>query len=128
IAKYPPGPAYNRVLARRSFPPRPEPHAPFLRLRGDRRVRLRCHTGHAFTADTLLAELNEATENAVWTAVRSMQEGAMLLTHLADHWDAIDPDTASRYRLKAKRALKRADTIRHSTVDEEPVGQPRVPQ
>jgi len=128
IAQDPTGAAAIREFGMPSIFTCPECHGTLLRLRGERPVRFRCHTGHAFTADTLLAELNEATENAVWTAVRSMQEGAMLLTHLADHWDAIDPDTASRYRLKAKRALKRADTIRHSTVDEEPVGQPRVPQ
>jgi two-component system chemotaxis response regulator CheB len=91
----------------------PECHGALLRLRGDQ-SRYRCHTGHAFTEDTLLAELDAATEEAIWSAVRSLQEEAMLLGHLAEHWQGIDPETANVYRERSEKALARADSVRSS--------------
>jgi two-component system chemotaxis response regulator CheB len=96
----------------------PDCHGALLKVRGDRPVRFRCHTGHAFTAETLLAEMGEATEQAIWGAVRSLQEEAMLLGHLADHWQEIDDATAKEYRRKAKAAMDRADEIRGATKDD----------
>jgi two-component system chemotaxis response regulator CheB len=43
----------------------PECHGTLSKLRGEP-VRYRCHAGHAFTADSLLAALSEITEDAVW--------------------------------------------------------------
>src|SRR5262249_47684536 len=42
----------------------PECHGTLMRIRGEKPLRFRCHTGHAFTADTLLSELTEVTEEA----------------------------------------------------------------
>jgi two-component system, chemotaxis family, protein-glutamate methylesterase/glutaminase len=106
----------------------PECHGTLLRLRGERPLRFRCHTGHAFTADSLLAELNETTDHAIWNSVRTIQEGAMLLSHLADHWENVDPTVAERYRNKVKAALRRADVIRQATSEDEPISHQRVPQ
>jgi two-component system, chemotaxis family, protein-glutamate methylesterase/glutaminase len=93
----------------------PECHGTLLRLRGDRPVRFRCHTGHAFTADSLVADLNTATEQAIWNAVRVVQEGAMLHRHLADHWEAIDPALAAEHRRRAAAAWRKAEAIRSAT-------------
>jgi two-component system chemotaxis response regulator CheB len=90
----------------------PECHGALLRLRGESPLRYRCHTGHAFTADSLLAAVNEATEEAVWNAVRSIQETSMLMSHLADHWRQSDPEMAAEFVRKAKAAQDRADNIR----------------
>ena len=99
----------------------PECHGALLKLRGQRPLRFRCHTGHAFTADSLLAELNGATDQVVWDAVRAIQEGAMLLTHLAEHWEGVDPTVAERYRGQVGAALHRADLIRQTIMEDEPV-------
>jgi two-component system, chemotaxis family, protein-glutamate methylesterase/glutaminase len=106
----------------------PECHGTLLRLRGERPMRFRCHTGHGFTADSLLAELNDATDQAIWNAVRSIQEGAMLLSHLADHYDPIDASVAESYRSKVKVALERAESVRQSTSEDEPIGHPEIAQ
>lgn len=101
----------------------PECHGALVKLRSERPAQFRCHTGHAFTADTLLAELNEATDQAIWNAVRSEQEKAMLLGHIADHWQEIDAPTAGTYRERAKIAMSRADHLRRAakiTVADEP--------
>jgi two-component system, chemotaxis family, protein-glutamate methylesterase/glutaminase len=90
----------------------PECHGALLKLRGEKPLRYRCHTGHAFTADSLLAELSEATEEAVWNAVRSIQESSMLMNHLADHWRESDPRAAGELSRRAKIAQARAANIR----------------
>src|SRR5262249_31628360 len=52
----------------------PECHGTLLQIRGEKPWRFRCHTGHAFSADSLLSELTDVTEQAIWNAVRSIQE------------------------------------------------------
>jgi len=46
-------------------------------------VRFRCHVGHAYNGETLLAEQSEALEAALWTAVRTFREKAVLARQLA---------------------------------------------
>jgi two-component system chemotaxis response regulator CheB len=49
----------------------------------DRLVRFRCHVGHAYNAEALLAEQAEALEAALWTSVRSFKEKCVLARQLA---------------------------------------------
>jgi two-component system, chemotaxis family, protein-glutamate methylesterase/glutaminase len=63
----------------------PECHGVLLQLAEGSQVRFRCHTGHAYSADSLIAEMAEKTEESLWSAVRSIQENAMLMRHLAEH-------------------------------------------
>ena len=44
----------------------------------------RCHVGHAWTADALLAARDGEVEGALWVALRSLQEKAKLSRRLAD--------------------------------------------
>lgn len=46
-------------------------------------VRYRCHTGHAYTLNTLQQALTETMDEALWTAVRSLQEQTVLLAMLS---------------------------------------------
>ena len=48
----------------------PECHGVLLQVEEEGRVRFRCHTGHAYSADSLLASINEAIEDALWNTVR----------------------------------------------------------
>ena len=63
----------------------PECHGVLLRLKEADPMRFRCHTGHAYTADSLIAALNESIEDSLWNAVRALHEGTLLLRHLARH-------------------------------------------
>jgi two-component system chemotaxis response regulator CheB len=103
----------------------PECHGTLLKLRGEP-MRYRCHTGHAFTADSLLADLSEVTEGAIWGSVRAIQESSMLMTHLAHHWREIDPSVADEFLRKAKSAQVRADLIRKAAAEHEVVSRDKV--
>lgn len=49
----------------------------------DSSARFRCHTGHAYTAATLLAEQTKKIEETMWTALRMFEERKNLLTTMS---------------------------------------------
>lgn len=66
-------------------------------------VRFRCHTGHAFSMQTLMATQSAETEIALWSAIRALREKAMMLRQAAELQRRAD-DTAG-----ADAMLRRAD-------------------
>jgi two-component system chemotaxis response regulator CheB len=52
----------------------PECHGVLLQLKEGGRIRFRCHTGHAYSAESLLADIREQIEVQLWNAIRAMQE------------------------------------------------------
>jgi two-component system, chemotaxis family, protein-glutamate methylesterase/glutaminase len=52
-------------------------------LRDGDLLRFRCHVGHAFSAENLMAEQSEELENALWAALRSLEENAALSRRMA---------------------------------------------
>ena len=53
-------------------------------VNGSRPQRYRCHTGHGFTLRSLQHAQSEATDTALWSAFRALQEKEMLLRSLAN--------------------------------------------
>jgi len=49
----------------------------------DSNLRFRCHTGHAYTAASLLAEQTNKIEETMWIALRMFEERKNLLTEIA---------------------------------------------
>lgn len=47
-------------------------------------LRFRCHTGHAFTAASLLERSRNSLEETLWVALRMMEERKNLLSNMAD--------------------------------------------
>lgn len=47
-------------------------------------LRFRCHVGHSFTTDVFFAEQTQNLENALWSAVRVLEEKVTLSRHLAE--------------------------------------------
>jgi two-component system chemotaxis response regulator CheB len=70
--------------------------------------RFRCHTGHAFIAQSLLAAVRDKSEDAVWNAVRNLHEHASLLRHLAEDHTADKPELAARLRAECENIMRRS--------------------
>jgi len=90
----------------------PECHGVLLQLKEAGRVRFRCHTGHAYSADSLLGEIGEAIEGALWNAVRLMHEGDLLVRGMADHIQQHNTEEAVRLRRGGADLLRKATTLR----------------
>lgn len=100
----------------------PECHGVLLQLKEGTRVRFRCHTGHAYSIESLLAEIDEAVEAALWNTIRSMQEGTMLMQEMAKHVEAEHPATdVEKLAARARELQEQADALRRMVGEASPV-------
>lgn len=84
-----------------------------LREAPDDILRYRCRVGHAFGADSLLHAQSETIDDALWTALRSLQERAELSTRLRKRMEQRGHDKlAARYEQRRVEAELAAATIR----------------
>ena len=79
-------------------------------------LRFRCHVGHAFSVDSLVAEQSESLEAALWASVRCLEESAQLSDRLAN---SSERKLAPRFRDKAAALRQHAaliqDVLLHGT-------------
>lgn len=95
----------------------PECHGVLAQLQEGSITRYRCHTGHAYSAPTLLASLNDSVEDRLWDAARVLDETAMLLKHIGEHHEqAGEEEMAGAYYGRANEALERGKSIRSSAM------------
>ncbi|MEH2071598.1 MAG: chemotaxis protein CheB [Nostoc sp.] len=72
-------------------------------------LRFRCHVGHAFGAETLLAMQSEKMEEALWSAIRALQEKAKLSQQMASRMrDRNQLATAEELEQQAHDARQRS--------------------
>jgi two-component system chemotaxis response regulator CheB len=80
-------------------------------------LRYRCHVGHAFSVDSLLAEQSESLEAALWASVRALEESAQLADRLSNSGDR---RLSPRFRDKAAALRQHAaliqDVLLHGTL------------
>jgi two-component system, chemotaxis family, protein-glutamate methylesterase/glutaminase len=62
----------------------PECHGVLWELKDGKIVRFRCRTGHSFGIESLGEELSQASEAALWAAVRALEEKAALHRRMAE--------------------------------------------
>ncbi|PRY25884.1 two-component system chemotaxis response regulator CheB [Spirosoma oryzae] len=100
----------------------PECHGVLTQIKEGPLARFRCHTGHAYSADTLLAAITEQIEDNLYGAVRGIDESVILLNRLGDQLaDANQPKQAGLYFQKAQEALQRGELIRQAIRAHEPL-------
>jgi two-component system chemotaxis response regulator CheB len=75
--------------------------------------RYKCHVGHQYSPDSLLAEQSDAVESALWTAVRTLEEQVELRTRMADRADAAGLTNVSEgFSERARESHQQAELIR----------------
>jgi two-component system chemotaxis response regulator CheB len=106
----------------------PECHGVLVQLKEGGVPRFRCHTGHAYSINTLLSDVTEYIEEALWNSIRSIEESAMLLDHLARHVrdEVGDEKLAKLYEQKAKDTLNRADLVRKAASGHQTLSQDNI--
>lgn len=81
---------------------------------GDR-LHFRCHVGHAYSEETLLAAQSDALESSLWSAVRALEEKAELARRLAERSRGRGmPRSAARYEQTAQDAVQGSGMIRRT--------------
>ena len=60
-------------------------------------VRFRCRVGHSYGSESLTQELSQASETALWAAMRALEEKSAMHRRAADYL-ASDPKSAERLR------------------------------
>lgn len=76
-------------------------------------LRFRCHVGHAFSADSLVAEQTDGLETALWSAVRALEEKMALSLRMAERSRRRNFERAARgFEEKAREAKQQADVLR----------------
>ncbi|WP_435017494.1 chemotaxis protein CheB [Tundrisphaera sp. TA3] len=105
----------------------PECHGVLMRMKTGGGPRYRCHTGHSYTADSLLSEMTEVVEESLWNAVRSVQESSILMEHMAAHArEAGQADLAALYDRKASEARGRAEMVRRAVMGHENLSEEKL--
>lgn len=83
-------------------------------------VRYRCHTGHAYSTDSLLTSITENIEETLWSAIRGVEESMLLLNNLGDYYaERNQPKLAAAYFKKAGDAKSRAALMRQAVQQHE---------
>lgn len=96
----------------------PECHGVLIQLRGGAPLRFRCHTGHAFTADALLAHAAAGIEANLWSVLRAMDEHVLLLTQVAHHLQDVGNPAAERRLAQAHVARQQTQAMRAVAVQQ----------
>jgi two-component system chemotaxis response regulator CheB len=98
----------------------PECHGVLMQLKEGGNMRFRCHTGHAFSVETLLSEFNDQTEDTLWNAIRSIEETVLLMRQMANHLVEHGHNAAAQtLRKKAEEAFERSEHVREVVMRQE---------
>jgi len=88
------------------------------------RGRYTCHVGHAYSRDALLLNHDDAVERALWAALRSLRESALLRRTMASRAREGGLDgLAQRYEARAREAQERTDAIREVLTTDPPTAE-----
>jgi len=96
----------------------PECHGVLLQMKEGTLFRFRCHTGHAYSVESLLADLTEKMDDALWNSIRAFDEGELFMRHMAEHLSHGETDRSAESFLKrADDTKRRANLIRQAAMN-----------
>jgi two-component system chemotaxis response regulator CheB len=107
----------------------PECKGSLIRITEGRSFRFRCHTGHGFTAEALLADLMETIDEQLWQTIRGLQEASMLLEHIGRHLQENGGSApAEDFLAKARELNLRSSQFQRIAVGNESLSATNMPQ
>lgn len=91
-------------------------------------TRFTCHVGHAYNADALASGMAEKLEQALWTALRVLEENGAFLRRMQERTSNQGLSTiAESFESKADDVEARAEILRSVLVDRTPEGAGAAP-
>lgn len=91
----------------------PDCHGVLFRLREGKTDRFRCHTGHGYSSNALLAQQKVTAESSLWQAVKTLQESGALLHELTERMrKSGEGETAEALGRKAGEVEERLKLLR----------------
>jgi two-component system chemotaxis response regulator CheB len=86
-------------------------------------LRFRCHTGHAFSLKTLLADVNAAIDTGLWDTLRAVEERILLLNRMREQANKSGADhVAEAAAEQVKEAKRGAESLRSLVLDNKMFG------
>lgn len=105
----------------------PECHGAVAQITEGKLIRFRCHTGHAFSLDTLLVEVTKTVETSLWSTLAKIEESELLLNHVARHLQEAGQDhMAKMVSQKSEDAKGRAKAVRQLVLNNEILSQEKM--
>ena len=103
----------------------PECSGVLLQIEEGGNVRFRCHTGHAYSVNSLLDDVTESVEHNLWSTVRVLDELVLLLRHLDEHSKAqSNTATSARIAEQIGDVQRRTQLIRQALLQPKPPAAP----
>ncbi len=96
----------------------PDCSGPLWQIDTDQTQRYRCHVGHGFTAKALMAGQDKTLEQALWAAMRTMEERANVALMMSKNEKSRGRDRlAKTYQEKSQTSKAHAQTIRKLLIE-----------
>jgi two-component system chemotaxis response regulator CheB len=96
----------------------PECHGVLLQMKEGTLFRFRCHTGHAYSVESLLSDLTEKMDDALWNSIRAFEEGELFMRHMAEHaGQGENSQSAEAFLKRADDAKRRAGLMRQVAIN-----------
>jgi two-component system, chemotaxis family, protein-glutamate methylesterase/glutaminase len=99
----------------------PECHGVLLQMKEEGLTRFRCHTGHAYSIESLLADISHGIDEALWNTIRALEEGHLYMRQMADHLRAHNAEDAKRLDGRAQEAHAQSEILRGVAASREPL-------
>jgi two-component system chemotaxis response regulator CheB len=87
-------------------------------------IPFRCHTGHAFTANTLLGSITTAVDEKLLQVIHSLEETTVLLNRIGDYFNKMgNAQTCKQFKDRANKIARRTALLQEAAYTDELMNQ-----